>query len=148
LGKGSLTFDLPVVQAATLDVSRALHKVAYLTLAVACPQLAFSSSLDHVRRYLSSEDPSYKAYGERLRPGSPPGASVVFCMQGEFVEQDVVQGREGFVLIRIHHAEYLVPLFGPTPSGPPSLFPGLHWYPDPIAEGTRAVTVAFQIEGE
>lgn len=142
-GPGTLHFVLPVAQAPTLAVSRALHKIAYLTLVTVNPAFAFSNAFDDIRRYLSVDEPAYRPYAERFLPGAGPGANVTFHLRGVRIEGVGFGGDHAVATIRIHHALYVVPLVGEVP---PVQMPGLAWYLHPTGVGRKKVTLSFSYD--
>lgn len=143
-GPGQLRFHIPVLQAPTAYVSRAITKIAYLTLAVVQPKLALSASFDEVRRYLTNEDAPYRSYGEKFCPGAGPQAGVRFDADAEHVGGDEFGGDRFFAIVSIHHVDYYVPLIGDAPLQRPEN--GLEWFDEPKPAGMRPVTLSFNYD--
>jgi hypothetical protein len=144
-GPGILRLVIPVTQAPTALVSRALHKIAYLTLAVIQPELAYGSSFDGVRSYLNRDDAPYRPYGERFLPGQAPGARLDFHYLGSQLDENRVGGNHLIAKVSIHHVEYVVPLLGDIPSE--LCANRFNWFPFPLPTGKKKITLEMAHQG-
>ncbi len=143
-GPGEFRLELPVKVGSTAAVSRALTKMAYLALAVVNPDLAFSQGLDDVRAYLRDDDAPYRPYGECFRPRASPGAEMSFDVLCSSAGQTGLSATHLMSIIRIHHVEYLIPLFGEMPTFPS--IEGVTWFEAPVEAHTSKCAVVFRYE--
>lgn len=139
-GPGRLEFSLPIVQPRTLFISKALTKLAYLSLCMVMPDFALSSTFDGVRHYLAEDAGSYVPYGERVILRAPRGVGLWYRLTGE-MSDNLLHGRDLIVGIRIHHMQYFVPLLGDLDEGRFPEKTRLHLADTPA--GTRKVDFSY-----
>jgi hypothetical protein len=116
-------FEIPiwVDEASPQSVSRALHKIAYLTLCVVHPELALSGALNIARSYIrNSDEQPYRPYAERFLPGALPGFSLGFGFEGSETKAGHFRAESILAAVKIHHVQYMFALVGglQLPEGP------------------------------
>lgn len=137
-GPGHLSFSIPVEEPDPLQVSRALHKIAYLALCVRDPRFTHDARLFPVRAFITNgHRDRFRPYHECFIPDASPGFG--FCYLFHMIEiENKVQLAGLFCHFRLHHVEYTVDLYCPGASLR-ELSPGsLHNEPDKQLE--RAIT--------
>jgi len=144
-GPGQIRFRVPLHEGPTLDVSRALNKIVYLSMCVMNPAFAFSASLSDLRRYLSDDEPTYRPYGERFVAGAAPVAGIGIDLLGSKSASGRIEGDHGIAKVRLHHVEYFVPLF-PDHHVVPGPRTGIRWFPHSAPATDVVADIAFQFD--
>ena len=115
-GPGTLTIKVPLEEAATVHYSRALHKMAYLALATAHPDLALSEGLSDARQFIQhGAEEDYRPYCEEFVPGARPGVNIRFVVTGIKDKDDTTVFQKVLAALRIHHCCYSLSLVGDYP---------------------------------
>lgn len=115
-GPGTLTIKVPLEEAATVHYSRALHKMAYLALATAHPNLALSEELSAVKQFIQcGAEEDYRPYCEDFVPGASPGVNIRFVVIGIKDKDNTIVLQKVLAALRIHHCCYSLSLVGDYP---------------------------------
>ncbi|NET88764.1 MAG: hypothetical protein F6K45_11835 [Kamptonema sp. SIO1D9] len=147
-GSGEIRIRIPVQQSEPLKVSRAIHKIAYLTFCVHCAewlQFILQKSFGHVREFIEIGTPeTYRPYSEHFIPGAPPGFDISFIVTTT-EEQGQLQIQKVWTQMRLHHMGYSFSLVGDKPPLPKGI-KNAKYYPKPIVKNKvsyRDITFGF-----
>ncbi|MGA8832348.1 MAG: hypothetical protein WB554_12135 [Desulfomonilaceae bacterium] len=119
-GPGDLTFSkIGSSEPNSTSVSLALHKMAFLTLWMACPTMIFDFRFDELKNFLKGpNEQTYMPYIEEFLPRANPG--VNFSYHVDMIESvtERIGGKGIFdlgdvhVIIKAHHILYGIALIG------------------------------------
>jgi len=142
-GEGEFDIDLVLNEPATMAVSRALAKMAYLVLCIRAPRLALSPLLNETRELIVHGRPkNYKPYSERFISGAWPGYQVFFWIEEREIGGGEAEPTRIIARLRLHHALYEISLAGgklDAVSDDDTLY-----YPVPRKPGRRKRTITWR----
>ena len=142
-GPGTLTIKVPLQEAATVHYSRALHKMAYLALATAHPDLALSEELSDARQFIQNgAEENYRPYCEKFVPGAPPGVNIRFVVIGIKDKDNTTVLEKVLAALRIHHCCYNLSLVGDYPEE----WRTGRYLEHSMEEGTRPAELTFRFD--
>ena len=109
---GTVSFKVPVEYPDPIHVSRALHKMALLALAVAAPEVGLSEALNDSRAFVAEpSDEIYRPFSEMFVCGAAPGFDFRYLVSTQessgSVRIDLIM-----VMMRLHHCIYGLSLVG------------------------------------
>ncbi|MDY6785644.1 MAG: hypothetical protein SW833_24355 [Cyanobacteriota bacterium] len=132
-GPGEFTLPIRYKVAQRLNVSRYLHKMAYLTLAVHRSDLFFELPLTSVQELIEQGTPeTCRPYSEEFIPGAAPGFQLDFLMRKQNLTEKVWITNL-FVRLKIHHVQYQFNLIG-SQNYFLEEYGNLQYYPETISE--------------
>ena len=119
---GELGINLPASDSNSTSVSLALHKMAYLALYVAQPEMILDPGFNRLIEFLNApSEHTFMPFREQFIPGSAPGVTLRFYvdmkeMSNENEGDRRIFGLEGlYVTMTVHHMLYFLALVGEFP---------------------------------
>lgn len=112
-GSGTISFRVPVKEPNPLSVSRAIHKIAYLSLCVHQPQLIIRDLFYNVRQLiLQGTTETYRPYQEMFLPGQWPGFNISFFVDCVALDANHLVVINLWTILHLHHMVYNINLLG------------------------------------
>ena len=145
-GPGVMLFTVPMREPAPLHISRALHKMAYLTLAVCQPEMVVATALDATRRLIVDGGAEhFRPISQQFLGGVPPGFNASFLLIADVESPTTAKVTDVHATIRLHHMLYRLTLAGAFPQELRG-GPAAQYFEEPGEEGVRPVTLGFGFE--
>lgn len=148
-GPGEISFSVPVKPIEPRDVSRVIHKIAYLAFCLEHGIFGLASEFDACRSFVVEDGAPYRPYSETFLRAAQPGFVIEFYVVGAEDEDGHLRIAHVAAALRLHHLRYDLSLVGGEVSAVKELaeeghLEGLVLEADPPA--TR-FTIGFGFEG-